>query len=195
MKNIALGIINIILGTLTLMIVMSVYGRMNRSMELQSSLSSIVEETVENMTVNPKYTIHNTNEWLADFVQNLSVRLDTQSDLTVEIMQCNKEKGILSVKVTETYLHPNGKQGTVECERNVILNKLQEDAVESYTVSFYIGTELYKEYLVWEENKINAPVSPQNVTGIFQGWVDEYGNTVDFSQPVTKNIICYADIS
>ncbi len=195
MKNIALGIINIILGTLTLMIVMSVYGRMNRSMEMQSSLSSVVEETVENMTVNPKYTIHNTNEWFADFVQNLSVRLDTQSDITVEIMQCNKEKGILSVKVTETYLHPNGKQGTVVCERNVILNKLQEDAPERYTVAFYVGTELYKEYSVWEENKINVPASPQNVTGTFHGWVDEHGNTVDFSQPITENVICYADIS
>ena len=195
MKNIALGMINIILGTLTLMIVMSVYGRMNRSMELHSSLSSVVEETVENMTINPKYTIHNTNEWIADFVQNLSVRLDTQSDITVEIMQCNKEKGILSVRVTEMYLHPNGKQGKAVCERNVILNKLQEDVVKSYTISFYIGTELYKEYLIWEENKINAPVSPPNVTGTFYGWVDKDGNMVDFSQPVTENIICYADIS
>ena len=124
MRSMAMNIVNILLACITLLIVMSVYGRINHSMELKSNLSSIVEETVEHMTVNPKYNIGNTNEFLADFVEMLSVALDTESDITVEIFQCDKEKGILSVNVIASYQHPNGKTGSVACERTVILNKL-----------------------------------------------------------------------
>lgn len=195
MKNIALGIVNTILGVLTLMIVMSVYGRMNRSMELASSFPSALEETVEHLMINRKYNIHNTNEFLADLVQTLSVSLETESDLTVEILQCDKEKGILSVRAEASYLHPNGKPGTVTCERTVILNRIPEEVPENYRAVFYVGEELYKEYTIQEENTINAPVSPQTAEEmVFYGWIDANGNAVDFTQPVTQDIICHADI-
>lgn len=126
MKNIVLVFVNVFLGILTLMMVMTVYGRMHRSIELNSNLSSAVEETVENMTVNKKYDIHNTDEFLADFIQTFLMALDAQSDIMIDVLQCDKEKGILDIRVTASYLHPNGKKGTVTCERTVILNRLME---------------------------------------------------------------------
>ena len=70
MKNIATMISSIILGAITLLIVMTVQGRMNRSTELESNLSSIIEETVEIMTVDKKYDIEHAEEFLADFQEN-----------------------------------------------------------------------------------------------------------------------------
>ena len=44
MKNVIVMMISAILGVLTLMVVMTMNGRTNRSMELQSSLPSVVED-------------------------------------------------------------------------------------------------------------------------------------------------------
>lgn len=126
MKNVAIIIVSVLMWTAALSIVMTMLGRMNRSMELQSSLPSIVEETVANMTVDKKYEINNTNEFIADLVANLSIRLDTDSAIMVEITGKDMKKGLLAVRVTENFKHPNGKKGTVKCERTVILNRLRE---------------------------------------------------------------------
>ena len=115
MKNVIVMMISAILGVLTLMVVMTMNGRTNRSMELQSSLPSIVESTLENMAVSKKYTINDRNEFLADMVESLAVSLDAASDIKVDVLGCDMEKGLLSVRVTAEYLHPNGKTGTVTC--------------------------------------------------------------------------------
>ena len=194
MKNTVLAIISAILGVLTLMIVMTIYGRVNRSMELKSSLSSVVEETVENMALNSKYCISNTNEFLADLVENLAIILDAQSDIEVDILQCDKERGILAVKVAVSYLYPNGNKGMVECERTVILNKQQEYVPEQYQVEFYVEEELYKKYSVKEESAICAPANPKEGGKLFYGWLDVNGNLADFSIPVKQDAVYYADM-
>lgn len=194
MKNIVVVISTTILGVLVLMIVMTINGRTNRSMEIQSNLSSVVEETMDNMALNPKYNIQNTNEFIADLVETLSMTIDAQSDVTVDVLQCDKERGILSVKVTLSYVHPNGNLGTVECERNVIFNKLQEEELKQCRVTFYIGSDIYKEYIVTEGAILTAPVSPSITDGVFYGWIDGTGVTVDFSQPVLQDVVYYANV-
>jgi len=194
MKNIGMSIINVLLGCVMLLITMTVYGRMNHSMELKSNLSSVIEETVEHMTMNPKYNIHNTNEFLADFVETLASAFDSESDITVEIFQCDKEKGILAVNVVAAFMHPNEKIGTVECKRTVILNKMRKDMPKVCKVEFRVNDELYKEYMIQEESIINAPFNIQNIEGTFQGWIDENGIEADFTQPIRKDVVYHADI-
>lgn len=194
MKNIGMSVINLFLGCVILLITMTVYGRINHSMELKSNFSSIIEETVEHMTINPKYNIQNTNEFLADFVETLVAAIDSESDITVEIFQCDKEKGILAVNVVAAFMHPNERIGTVECKRTVILNKMKKNVPKICKVEFRINDELYKEYTVQADNIINAPFNVQNTEGIFYGWVDENGIEADFTQPIKNDVIYYADI-
>ena len=178
-----------------MMLVMTVYGRTNRSMELQGNLSSAVEETIENMALNPKYNIHNTNEFLADFTESLSVLLDSQSDINIHILQCDKEKGILSVNIELGYTHPNGNEGRVSCEKTVIVNQLPKAAeTDTYKVTFCLGADLYKEYLVEQGSSISAPADPSVEEMTFYGWIDGNGYLADFTQPVTENIVFYADV-
>ena len=124
MKNIVTIISCALIGVITLAIVMSVSGRMNRSMEVKSNLSSAVEETVENLA-GKKYAVSDMEEDLADFSESLMDFIDTDSDITVQVAAADMEKGILAVKVTETFMHPNGRTGEVFYERVVIFNKLE----------------------------------------------------------------------
>lgn len=192
MKNVVMIIISGILGAITLAIVMTIFGRMNRSMELQA-LSSVIEETVENMALSKKYDIKNTEEYIADFIENLSMHLDTDSALTVDIMQADRDSGLLSVRVTETFQHPNGNKGTVSLDRTVVLNKVKETVTPTYTVQFFVGENRYKIYQVQEGALITAPADPNGEGIRFTRWKDANGYLADFTQPIEQERIYYME--
>ena len=195
MKNILLTLLSAVIGVLTLMIVMTLDGRIHRSMELHSNFPSIIEETLYHLTSARNYTILDTEELLADITEQLAVTLDASTDLTLDVFACDEEKGLLSICATASFLHPNGKTGTVTCERTVILDKIPSVPLSSYDVQFYVNDTLYKKYTLMENDNLTAPVSPQPSNGtLFYGWYDAFGNAADFSQPVLKNITYYADI-
>ena len=125
MKNVVLILNGMILLLISLIIVTAIYGRMNHSMELQSNLSSVMEEQIQQVMLNEEYSINNTQEFLEDFIGNLVVALDGKYDLTVDVLQVDMEKGILSVSVTAEFFYLNGKRGTAVCERTVIFDQLQ----------------------------------------------------------------------
>lgn len=190
MKNAVMLLVSALLGVLTLTIVMTVGGRTNRSMEIKSNLPSAVEETVENLA-EKNYTINDRNAYIADMLEGLAKTLDTDSDIRIEVLNVNKEKAMMSIRVTEVFKHPNGREGTTECERTVILNKVEEPEPESYKVRFYVGDVLYKSCAVLEGELISAPVTPQGASG----WKDANGYLADFSQPVTQELTYFAEMN
>lgn len=123
MKNIVTMITTTILGAITLMIVMTLQGRMSRSMEMESTLPAIVEEVAINMLEQSSYSINEADVYMTELVQNLTLVIDSDANLRVEIIKLDVETGALSIRVTEEYRHPNGKVGAVDCERTVILDK------------------------------------------------------------------------
>ena len=111
---------------LSIVMITAIYGRMNYSMELQSNLSSVMEEQISEMMLDEAYNITNMQEFLADFVENLIVALDGKYDLTIDVMQIDIEKGLLALKVTAGFGYLNGNPGEIECERIVIFNQVSE---------------------------------------------------------------------
>lgn len=200
MRNVVMMAVSAILGVLSLIIVMSLAGRSNRSMELKSNLSSAVEETVEKMMQNQSYNIEDVNQFIADMVENLAVVLDSDSALRVSILQIDREKGILCTKVTEEFKHPNGKTGKVQTEKTVILNGKEEaEKVQQYAVSFYFSKDdldhercCYKRYLVDAGKSVTAPKDPSEDEKMFVGWKDENDYLADFSAPVEQDVTYYA---
>lgn len=198
MKHLQLIIGIVLTMGLTLVIVVTMAGRRGRQVEIDSNLPSAVEETVENMMLDKKYTINNYNEFIADLVSNLSINMDTNSDITIEVLNADKEKGLLSIKIIEEYTHPNGNRGKVECERTVILNKATIAAQETYTVKFFLKKDdivngrPYKTCRVCEGDAISLPVQPTSTDGTFSGWLDPNDYAADFSVPVTEDLIYYA---
>lgn len=129
MKNTVLLITLMILGMLMLVILNTIYGRMDKRMELESNLSSVVEEIVQEMVFTSTYEKTGMDELMGDLAERLFISIDMVKDVTIDVLQCDMKKGIMSVRVTLSYIHPNAYKGTIVCEKHVILNKLIETEV------------------------------------------------------------------
>lgn len=195
MKNIAAMFGVFFLGILVVACVMTSGGRSNREMELADNLPAAVEETVSELMEEKNYDITSENEMIADMVEDLSRKLDSNSDITVNIENIDVAKGLMSIKVVASYQHPNGKEGSVSCERTVVFNKLQDDPAELCRVRFLVDARTYKTCNVWPGDTVSAPSEPTVSGKTFDCWVDVEGNPVDFTQPVTQSQIYYAKYS
>lgn len=195
MKNVAAMFGVFFLGILVVACVMTSGGRSNREMELADNLPAAVEETVSELMEEKNYDITSENEMIADMVEDLSGKLDSNSDITVNIENIDVAKGLMSIKVVASYQHPNGKEGSVSCERTVVFNKLQDDPAELCQVRFLVDARTYKTCNVWPGDTISAPSEPTVSGKTFDYWVDVEGNPVDFTQPVTQSQIYYAKYS
>lgn len=195
MKNIAAMFGVFFLGILVVACVMTSGGRSNREMELADNLPAAVEETVSELMEEKNYDITSENEMIADMVEDLSGKLDSNSDITVNIENIDVAKGLMSIKVVASYQHSNGKEGSVSCERTVVFNKLQDDPAELCRVRFLVDARTYKTCNVWPGDTVSAPSEPTVSGKTFDCWVDVEGNPVDFTQPVTQSQIYYAKYS
>lgn len=196
MKQIAVLFSVFFLGVITIVSVMASGGRSNREMELADNLPAAVEETVSELMEEKNYDITSENEMIADMVEDLSRKLDSNSDITVNIENIDVAKGLMSIKVVASYQHPNGKEGSVSCERTVVFNKLQDDLAELCQVRFLVDdARTYKTCNVWPGDTVSAPSEPTVSGKTFDCWVDVEGNPVDFTQPVIQSQIYYAKYS
>ena len=91
--------------------------------------------------------------------------------------------------------HPNGKPGTVSYDRTAVVNKLQEEALETYQVSYYLtntDTECYKCYTVHADDMVPVPKDPVVEGKTFTGWADAEGNALDQNMTMTQDAAYYA---
>lgn len=129
----------------------------------------------------------------------MSDLLDTDADIFVAVSAADKEKGILNLTVTEKFLHPNGRPGSVSCERAVILNCMPEEVPQIFLVRFYVAGEdvgiagrCYRKYAALEGETVPAPTEPVRAGKTFAGWCDAAGNPVDLTAPTEADMIYYA---
>lgn len=166
-------------------------------MELKSNLSSVAEETAERMGSSPEYDSRQRLE--AEVIKQLTERMDAMADITVEMGKTDVEQGLLAMKVTELWKHPNGKTGTVQEKRVVILNQLEVPEIKEVTVTFYMSKEAmenggacYKCCFLYEGDTVPAPADPVKQGASFDGWRDSSDYMADFSVPVQQDIVYYA---
>ena len=167
---------------------------MNRSMELKSNLPSAAEETAENLLAK-KYDVVDKNQLEADFLETLAYAIDSDSNIRLKVNAADKEKQLLSVSVTEEFKHPNGKTGTVSYDRTAVVNKLQEEVLETYQISYYLtntDTECYKCYTVHADDMVPVPKDPVVEGKTFTGWADAEGNALDQNMTMTQDAAYYA---
>lgn len=194
MKLIIRAVVTTCIAGVIFLTIMAVSGRMNRSMELKSNLPSAAEETAENL-LTKKYDIADKNQLEADFLETLAYAIDSDSNIRLKVNAADKEKQLLSVSVTEEFKHPNGKPGTVSYDRTAVVNKLQEEALETYQVSYYLtntDTECYKCYTVHADDMVPVPKDPVAEGKTFTGWADAEGNALDQNMTMTQDAAYYA---
>ena len=194
MKLIIRAIVTTCIAGVIFLTIMAVSGRMNRSMELKSNLPSAAEETAENLLAK-KYDVADKNQLEADFLETLAYAIDSDSNIRLKVNAADKEKQLLSISVTEEFKHPNGKPGTVSYDRTAVVNKLQEEVLEIYQVSYYLtntDTECYKCYTVHADDMVPVPKDPVAEGKTFTGWADAEGNVLNWNTTITQNTDYYA---
>lgn len=195
MKNIANMMVAFLIGAVGLICMILIAARNDRQMELENMLPSAVEEAVSTAFLKEQYKISDAKELAADIRESIAQAIDSDGDITVDILKCDREKGLCSVVVTADYKHLNGKDARVSCERTVILDKGSEQAKTLCQIVFYEsqGGECYKKILAELGETIAEPSLPLAEGKTFVRWIDESGNTPDFTQPIAGDKVYYAE--
>ena len=184
MKQVVYGSLIGLIVIVTIVAVVTVNGKKTRQGDVDNALQSSVENAVET-TMNEKvYSISSNEEFIADFTQNLLVQISNDSDIEIQVAKVDYEKGILGVKVIETFTHPNGKEGKNECETTVVFEHDQTDS-DYVSVRFLLDDgSLYKEYRIKNGDRVVVPKNPTKEGKTFTGWclenssevITEFGN-------------------
>lgn len=189
MRNIAYGFILLFLFFLTIAIVLSNHGRNVRISEMNDSLSSAVEQSLDNVMSKHDYDISDKEQFVADFTESLLLQIDSKSKITVNVIKADTEKGLLSLEIVEEFTYPNGKIGSVSYNKTAIFDTKdnpngKKEEHEYHEVTLYVKPnpnddyQEYKKYTLASDETLTIKQSPSYANAKFLYWEDENGNKV-----------------
>ena len=91
-------------------------GGMRRN-EVETALNAAVEQALGQVQSSKGYAIGSREELIAEFNRILLLQMESDSDLQVNILTANVEKGVLDVEVRENYRNILGKPEEVTCRK------------------------------------------------------------------------------
>lgn len=148
--------------------------------ETVQSLEDSIYDTVEALMEDQLFTIDNSNQFIAAFLQGLMQKVESDSEIRVEVLEKDEEYGLLSIRVIESFRQPSGKESTVSCDCTVIFDRKAEEVPdpELIPVTFYYSEEaqmedgMYKEFQVKKGSTMTLPQAPLSFVegAVFQGW-------------------------
>lgn len=163
MKSVILAFIGILITLYTFSSVFSVFSLQTRKNDLENHLARVVEDFLES-------AYPNGDEGMVKqrLMNELSKNVDDSGTLTVEVQALDLQKGIISVKASETFRQFNGKKRTIVCEKTAIVE--QAVPTESMvTIRFLVEGMLYKEYQIEAGTVCPVPKLPD---GEYLGWAE-----------------------
>lgn len=113
MKNILLGVVGGFTIIYMTIIGLTIFGIQSRENELQNCLSMILLDELEQHYVpeifrGDDYQCAERDMIAQEIQSELERRIQSDTDFSVDILACDMDKGLLSVRVKEKYLLPNG---------------------------------------------------------------------------------------
>lgn len=207
MKHIVFGLVT---GSIAVMFVVMLSVFMDRNVrreELENSLAEAMETTMLQWQQEVRGTDMRgwTEEKLKQtLVQYLAGQIASDSELTVEVLAADGEKGLLSVRAIEHFRYPAGQKGEVECMRTILVDSRDEERQNDmqHTVSFYLSREdmeqdgpAYKQMEIEHGNSLIRPGEPHLIredAGSFVEWRDAGDYLADFTQRVEEDLCFYA---
>ena len=177
-KGVSLFIIMIIF----IAIILTLHGRATRANENTNALVTAIETSLSSVMNQKAYSIEDSDEFVADFLETLLIQYESDSEITVKILKQDMEKGLLSVEVDEKYNHPNGKDGTVSVQRTVIFDKKVEKEPVYHTIQYMVDGKEYKKFSLLEGEALISPQEPDKEGHSFLYWWDNAtGRRVDIT--------------
>lgn len=198
MKQTVLGTIVVTITLIVTSILFSIDSRTIRQQEIENALEEALKSCAESIWVNSTYAAQTENEFAADLIQTITTQIESDSAVSIRILDLDNEKGIVSAEAVLKYKYPNGKTGTVSTVKTVIMEKNvfnpDADIKQTYTVEFYLPDvpedELYKQYKVLENAACIVPENPEIEGKTFVRWQTADGTEVN---PSTLQVV--SDVS
>lgn len=122
MRNALIGFFCLAILLLSGVAVSTSESRTLRQNELDNSLGKAMEQSMIVLKENDTYEIANKEEFIADFIQNTLIQLNSDSDYKITIYTADFEKGLLDAEVEETYNQVFGK-GSVSVRKTVVADQ------------------------------------------------------------------------
>lgn len=198
MKQAVLGTVVLSITLIVASILFSLDSRSIRQQEIENALEEALKSCAESIWVNSTYAAQTENEFAADLIQTITTQIESDSAVSIRILDLDNEKGIVSAEAVLKYKYPNGKTGTVSTVKTVIMEKNvfnpDADIKQTYTVAFYLPDvpedELYKQYKVLENAACIVPENPEIEGKTFVRWQTADGTEVN---PSTLQVV--SDVS
>ena len=198
MKQAVLGTVVLSITLIVASILFSLDSRTIRQQEIENALEEALKSCAESIWVNSTYAAQTENEFAADLIQTITTQIESDSAVSIRILDLDNEKGIVSAEAVLKYNYPNGKTGTVSTVKTVIMEKNvfnpDADIKQTYTVEFYLPDvpedELYKQYKVLENAACIVPENPEIEVKTFVRWQTADGTDVN---PSTLQVV--SDVS
>lgn len=173
MRNIVMGICSLGIFFLVLMIGFTISGRRKRTSELDTALNLAMEQALQMLAYDNGRDPKNDEELCAVFENLFLAQLSANASYQIEVLDVSAPRGILSVRVTETYAHLNGRTGHISLQKMAVCDQVtQEGLHEKRNLTFYVGEQIYRQYELDVGNALTVPRTPFKDNAVFAGWQD-----------------------
>ena len=149
MKNVVTGIMMSIMMALFIIIILTTDDRIIRINEVNTALADALDESLNVLDMD-KYSIADTDELIADVTQGLLVQIESDAEVMVNVMDADKDKGIVTVEAVENFRKASGSAGQTAATRTIILEKQQvqytyDEDDRQYNITYLNtdGTEIH----------------------------------------------------
>ena len=120
MKKLLNGIFSFAMILFVLLAIFTIHGREIRQTELNNAFHSSMENAMRMLLVEEGGP-QSEEEWKEMFVHSIGVQIQSASDLEVNILVSDMEKGILSAEAILHFHHPNGAEAMVSVDGTIYL--------------------------------------------------------------------------
>ena len=174
MKNVVTGIMMSIILALITIIILTTDDRIIRINEVNTALADALDESINVLDMD-KYSITDTDELIADVTQGLLVQLESDAEVTVNFMDADNDKGIVTVEAVENFRKASGSAGQTAATRTIILEKQQvQDTYDEDNRQFnitYLNTDgmEYMTYSIKKNEQLIIPAAPDNTHWEYSG--------------------------
>lgn len=169
------------------MIIFSVSGRNQRKVELENALNNAMQTALEGIMEPSEYSPTSNEELIADFQQAFFMQINSKSDITLNVLYVDYEKGILCVEAVSEFNYLTGAKGSVAVTKNIILD-IYEDELKKTTneVTFYVTGVPYRNYTYFYDVNIVAPPTPTKEGETFLGWSERTTDLMYTADTITS---------
>lgn len=193
MKNVIMGAMMSVIILLITIIILTTDDRIVRINEDNTALANALDESISVIDTD-KYSIADTSQLIADISQGLLMQIESDSDITVNVMDADKDKGIVTVEAVQSFTKPTGKQGQAAATRTVILEEKQpEDTYDEdnriYNIHFLTADgSTYMSYGVKNQEQLILPEPPEGSYWIYNGAKIEQSDNIIVSSDMNISL-------